>query len=60
MTSVAQCFCLVFHANTEQEREQAKEALESARRVSDTLGIIVAIARLNNSQCPARPAAVQP
>lgn len=44
------CRCLFKHAETEAERKELKEALEYARSIGDTLGTMMALARMG--KCP--------
>ena len=44
------CRCLIRHATGDTERQQAAEALRYARSVGDSLGVMLALAKLG--ACP--------
>lgn len=53
MTSMAdknECYCIIKHARTPEERKQVEEALATARRLKDKQGIT--IAQLQLGHCP--------
>ena len=50
---MATCNCLVRHATTDAERQEAKKALDEARKVGDEPGTMLALAAL--SPCPNAP-----
>ncbi len=45
-----ECYHIIRHAITPDERKQASEALEYARQVKDSQGIMLALARLSPCQ----------
>lgn len=49
---MAECHCIIRHAITPEEREEAKKALDSAREVGDSLGTMIALNAL--TPCPAQ------
>jgi len=46
------CHCFVKHPTTVAERKEASDALKYARQVGDSLGTMLALARLTG-KCPA-------
>lgn len=54
MSNKKPCHCIIKHPTTEKEREQAREALKYARQVGDSLGTMLALARLTGG-CPSNP-----
>lgn len=46
------CYCFIRHAITDEERKQAKKALDIAYQLGDSTGIIIGLAAL--SPCPER------
>ncbi|HXL92227.1 MAG TPA: hypothetical protein VN969_25070 [Streptosporangiaceae bacterium] len=50
---MSECRCLIRHAITAGQHQQAREALDAARAAGDGLGIMLAVARLTG-YCPAR------
>lgn len=44
------CHCLFLHATTPEEVEQVAEILKSSREIGDSVGVMIALARLQ--PCP--------
>lgn len=47
------CYCLIAHATTPEDRKAAVRALEHARHVRDSVGIMLAMHALG--RCPSAP-----
>lgn len=54
MSNKKVCNCIIKHSTTEKEREEARGALKYARQVGDSLGVMLALARLTGG-CPSDP-----
>lgn len=52
---MAECNCIIKHANSKKERKQANSNLDYYRRVGDNFGVMLAVASLAGD-CPARKA----
>lgn len=44
------CHCLFMHATTPKEVEEVREILKSSREIGDSVGVMIALARLQ--PCP--------
>ncbi len=51
---MSECRCIVRHANTPKERENARKRIRELKAIGDTNGVIIYEASLDNSNCPAR------
>ncbi len=59
---MARCHCIIAHATNDEERKKVTQALEYARSVGDSVGIMLALARLGHcprATTPATPAEIE-
>lgn len=48
----AECWCIIHHPQTEEQRKAVQDALDNARATGDLNGVMLAIAQLTGP-CPA-------
>ena len=53
MPSPGRCKCLIWHPQTQEERDLVKERLDYSREVGDRRGIMINVIALTG-HCPAR------